>query len=277
MERKRRMMHPDAAVGAATSRGGWVRRAVLVAAAVAASCVVALQSGGIASATGVFSTTAAVNVRSGPGTNAAVIGGEPAGATFTLRCQWQGGTNIGGNATWDSVQFGNGVVGAITDYLTTTPSWNNYAPGTLPCLPATPGPPAPSPAVTPQMQNAANWAVGEKNSPDPTWSDYFHRPWSGLCEAFVQQAEGFRFQFGSALADYYWQKNNGRIHLDPYPPVGALVFYAGGAYGHVAVSIGGGQEVGTYGFDGQRLPVRQYPVTGYLTNRYLGWSRPIGS
>src|SRR5215472_17409752 len=84
-------------------------------------------------AAGTYSTTASVNVRSGPGTGYSVIGTEPSGAQFTLQCQWQGGTSVNGNATWDDVTFANGLTGAITDYYTTTPSWNSYAPGTGPC------------------------------------------------------------------------------------------------------------------------------------------------
>jgi hypothetical protein len=84
-------------------------------------------------AAGTYRTTTAVNVRSGPGTGYGLVGTEPSGAQFTLQCQWQGGTNIGGNATWDKVTFANGVTGAITDYDTTTPSWNSYAPGTGAC------------------------------------------------------------------------------------------------------------------------------------------------
>jgi hypothetical protein len=84
-------------------------------------------------AAGTYRTTTSVNVRSGPGTGASVIGTEPSGASFTLNCQWQGSTNIGGNSTWDDVAFANGVTGAITDFDTTTPSWNSYAPGTGPC------------------------------------------------------------------------------------------------------------------------------------------------
>lgn len=84
-------------------------------------------------AAGTYRTTTSVNVRSGPGTGSSVIGTQPSGATFTLNCQWQGSTNIGGNSTWDDVTFANGLTGAITDYDTTTPSWNSYAPGTGPC------------------------------------------------------------------------------------------------------------------------------------------------
>jgi surface antigen len=84
-------------------------------------------------AAGTYSTTASVNVRTGPGTGYPSIGTEPSRAQFTLNCQWQGGTSVNGNATWDDVTFTNGLTGAITDYYTTTPSWNSYAPGTGPC------------------------------------------------------------------------------------------------------------------------------------------------
>jgi surface antigen len=93
----------------------------------------AVWAAGPSFAAGTYRTTASVNVRSGPGTGYQLTGTEPGGATFTLLCQWQGGTNINGNATWDDVTFANGVTGAITDYYTTTPSWNSYAPGTGPC------------------------------------------------------------------------------------------------------------------------------------------------
>jgi uncharacterized protein YraI len=159
---------------------------VAVSAVGVATLVVGAES---ATAAGTFKTTGSVNVRSGPGTNYGVVAGEPSGAGFSLICQWQNGTNVNGNATWDRVQFGNGVTGAISDYWTTTPSWNSYAPGTPDC---TQTPPAPTgPTVTPQMQAAANWAVAEMRSPNPTWSDHFGHPWSGYCEQFAEQAEGF--------------------------------------------------------------------------------------
>jgi transcriptional regulator with XRE-family HTH domain len=37
------------------------------------------------------------------------------------------------------------------------------------------------------------------------------------------------------------------------------------AYGHVAISIGNGQEVGTLGNAGEHLPVQQYAVRGFIT------------
>jgi hypothetical protein len=97
-----------------------------------------------ASAAGTYSTTATVNVRNGPGTSYGIIATKPGGASFALLCQWQGGTNVNGNATWDRVQFGDGLIGAVSDYWTTTPSWNNYAPGTGDCNAPPPPPPSSS-------------------------------------------------------------------------------------------------------------------------------------
>jgi hypothetical protein len=243
----------------------------MLAAAVPLGALALAATAGSAAAAGNYSTTAAVNVRQSAGTGGALIRTEPNGASFSLNCQVQNSTNINGNATWDNVSFSDGTVCYITDYFTTSPSFNSYAPGTSACNTSAPG-------VTAQMQNAANWAIAEKNSVDPTWSDHFGHPWSGYCEQFVEQAEGFAFRFPSATADYQWEANNGRIHTDTNPPVGALTFYdGGGGLGHVAVSIGGGQEIGTLGYVGQRLRVSQYPVVGFLSNHYLGWARPIGS
>jgi len=249
-------------------RAGTLARFAVGIAAVTTAVITAAP--GLAMAAQSYSITAnGVALRSGPGTQYTLLGRLDTGAGISVDCQVQGGTNVGGNATWDHLTGGQWVA----DYYTNSPSFNSFAPGLGGC-PAAP----PAPTVSAQMQNAANWAVAEKNSPDPTWSDHFGHAWSGYCEQFVEQAEGFTFTFLTATADYQWQANNGRIHTDTNPPVGALVYYSGsGGDGHVAVSIGGGQEIGTYGYTGQRLAVRQYAVVGFLTNPYLGWARPIGS
>jgi len=329
------------------SAGRWLA----LAASTCSVAVTVIAAGAAPSfAAGTYSTTAAVNVRSGPGTGNPLVGKEPAGAQFTLQCQWQGGANVNGNATWDMVTFANGVTGAITDYYTTTPSWNSYAPGTGACGSGSPAPPLSSTGspggvdmqracdtqysgrglravatntnsayswqctgpgvslgidvsaecqlqygygavaavsnaasawswychwnVTPQMQNAASWAIAQERS---TWSSHYGHNWSGWCEQFAEQAEGFKFTFGSALDDYRAEYAANRIHNDSSPPVGALVFYDGGTSGHVAVSIGNGQEVGTYGYVGNQYPIMQYAVRGFLSNNYLGWAPPFGS
>lgn len=121
-------------------------------------------------------------------------------------------------------------------------------------------------------ERAAQWATAEKNSPNPRMSDQLRHAWSGFCESFVEIAFGTIGRFGSATIHYNWQRSAGRIHTDPNPPRGALVFYGGGdGYGHIGVSIGGGQVISTQGLSGQYLPVWQHGVTA-LSNPYLGWA-----
>jgi|GEM_PF-1868037 len=129
----------------------------------------------------------------------------------------------------------------------------------------------PQPVLS-REQKALNWAVAEKNSPNPRRSDEFGRAWSGYCEGFVEVAFGTKFVFGSALVHYYWQLNSGRVVKNTNPPPGAVVFYGGGAgNGHVGISLGNGQVISTQGYDGQYLPVWQHSVTG-IGNPYLGWA-----
>lgn len=118
--------------------------------------------------------------------------------------------------------------------------------------------------------NAVNYVVGEKNSSTPAWSEEYGRYWSGYCEGFVEVAFGTRNAFASASDHYNWQASQGQIRTDTNPPAGAVVFYGGG-YGHVGISIGGGQVISTQGYNGQTLPVWQHSVTG-LVNPYLGWA-----
>lgn len=192
----------------------------------------------------------------GRGLRAVVTDGSNA---YSWRCvggSFSGGINVNAECV---TQYGQGAYAGL-DNASNPYSW--YCQGW---------------ASTANMIAAANWAIAEKNSPDPTWSDHFRHPWSGYCEQFVEQANGFRFWFTSAIADYTWHRDRGRIHVDANPPVGALVFYGGGGgFGHVGVSIGGGQAISTQGSVGQRLPVWQHAVTG-LANPYYGWAYPIGA
>lgn len=72
-----------------------------------------------------------VALRSGPGTQYSVLQRVNNGTPLDIVCQIQGGTNIGGNATWDKLTGGQWVA----DYFTTSPSFNSYAPGLGDCYP----------------------------------------------------------------------------------------------------------------------------------------------
>jgi hypothetical protein len=126
---------------------------------------------------------------------------------------------------------------------------------------------------TPAGLKALVWAEQELRSADPSWSDEIQAPWSGYCEAFVEIAYGTRYHYASALTDYRAQKAAGRIHIDDTAPAGALVFYGGGPDGHVALSVGGGKVISTWGFAGQRLDIRKLNLHGF-DNSYYGWSWP---
>jgi hypothetical protein len=122
-----------------------------------------------------------------------------------------------------------------------------------------------------RSEKAQAWALAELDSPNPSWSDQLQAPWSGYCEAFVEIAYGTRHLYGTALADYRTQKAAGRVHTDTEPPAGALVFYGGGITGHVALSVGGGQVITTWGYAGQRYPVLEKGVRAF-SNPYYGWA-----
>jgi hypothetical protein len=175
---------------------------------------------------------------------------------------------VGTSNIWDRLSNGS----YISDWWTTTPVTGGFSPGIPRCGAAT----TPPPAVNSRAQAAARWAIAEKNSRFPAWSDQLGTWWSGHCEAFVEIAYGRSItRYGSAAIDYNAMAAMGRIHRDDQAPVGALVFYAGGSDGHVALSIGGGQVVSTIGYVGNRYPVQQVGIH-WFSNPYLGWAMPVG-
>jgi hypothetical protein len=118
---------------------------------------------------------------------------------------------------------------------------------------------------------AVDWArdqVGDVYTRSNRYASY----WSGYCEAFVEAAYRYTFDFYSAWDDYKAQQRAGRVHRG-VPPRGALVFYKDVPYGHVALSLGHGLVVSTIGFDNQRLPVAIEPYR-WFTAAYMGWAAP---
>src|SRR4051812_35689526 len=68
-----------------------------------------------------YTTIDGLALRSGPGTQYSVVQRVNKNTPLDIACQMQGGTNVNGNATWDRLTGGQWV----TDYYTTTPSWNS--------------------------------------------------------------------------------------------------------------------------------------------------------
>jgi uncharacterized protein YraI len=186
---------------------------------------------GIAQAAGTYTVVSdTLTVRTGPGTGYTAIGTVYKGAGFTLLCQWQGGTNVGGNATWDKVTFSNGLTGAISDYWTSTPSFNSYAPGTGDCNTTT--------TTATREQRAVSWANARVGAAG----------WDGWCERFAENAFGTQYKYASALADFNAQNAAGRISHSTAVPAGALAFFRNpydGGNGHVEISRGDGTFVST--------------------------------
>jgi cell wall-associated NlpC family hydrolase len=97
--------------------------------------------------------------------------------------------------------------------------------------------------------------------------------WSGYCEGFAQFVYGEAFQAVSAIAEYQAMQSGGYIRSG-IPLRGALVFYGGGeGYGHVAISLGGGNVISTMGYSGDKLPISENPYQ-YFPD-YLGWAMPF--
>ena len=221
-----------------------------------------------AAVTGYVTTASpSLNMRSSPSTTAGITGSLPYRSALAIDCQTTG-SMVGTSSIWDRLSNSS----SISDWWTITPMTGGFSPG----IPRRGAAPTPPPAVNLRAQTAASWAIAERNSRFPTWSDQLGTSRREHCEAFVEIAYGRSItRYGSAAIDYNAMAAMGRIHRDDQAPAGALVFYAGGSDGHVALSIGGGQVVSTIGYVGNRYPVQQVGIH-WFSNPYLGWAMPVG-
>lgn len=98
--------------------------------------------------------------------------------------------------------------------------------------------------------------------------------WQGLCLKFVRSAYGLPAVHPDAHSA--WHAAKGR-HTEPgYPPRGVPVFWRGGRYGHVALSLGKGWCISTdYVRQGRadRVPIDTITRGWGLT--YLGWAESL--
>ncbi|MFM7270768.1 MAG: hypothetical protein ACKO2C_03940 [Actinomycetes bacterium] len=221
---------------------------------------------GVASAAvGPYYTTASpyLNARSGPGTGYSIVGTLNYWSPIYVQCQVQGGTDVGGNRTWDKLSNG----WWISDYWTTTPSFNSYIPGVPDCN--TP-PPASSPSIAEEAARRAEARIGQVYTTENPNANY----WSGWCETFAELAYQWKFRYASAMADYNSLKSRGLIK-GGVPPRGALVFYTNGTYGHVGIGVGNGYIVSTVGYTNNRYPVARNYYTYFPS--YAGWALPYGA
>lgn len=202
-----------------------------------------------------YATTDQLALRSGPGTQYSVLQRVNKGTPLDVVCQVQNGTSVGGNRTWDKLTGGQWV----SDYYTTTSSFNSYHPGLGDCNASPPPPPAAT-----REAKAVAWAqsqVGKSIQPDGV------TPWNFWCERFVENAYGTQHRYGSALINFNAQKAAGRINYSTNPPAGALVFYRNPydrGFGHVQIAVGNGTFITT----GPTVRIVNFSYSG----TFQGWS-----
>ncbi|MGQ0480022.1 MAG: NlpC/P60 family protein [Pseudonocardia sp.] len=152
-------------------------------------------------------------------------------------------------------------------YVSGTAAANQFTAG-IPRCGSTPTP-AP-PVAAPAAEKAIGWMSSQMGS----------TRYDGLCLEAVYRAyraagrditAGLPYGPSHDSAYSYWTVARGRHPGDRNPPRGALVFFrsAGGAPGHVAISLGRGQMIST--FDGRTRGIHTMPISAYDPSRYLGW------
>lgn len=119
--------------------------------------------------------------------------------------------------------------------------------------------------------------------PASSWEPGPYGEWSGDCvklavAAYLKAGLGRIPSAGTARQMYFDYRDRGLIRTGT-PPAGALVFWpdAAGSFGHVAVSLGGGQVASTMGLDEAERANAQvstgYPFGGTMA----GWAMPPGA
>lgn len=208
-----------------------------------------------AAATYQVTASPSLSARTGPGTGYSVVRYLAYGTSVSIVCQVQGGTNINGNATWNKLADGT----YVSDYWMNTPSFNSYIPGMPACGSTT----TTTTTTIPGAESAISWAYARRGS----------TAYEGWCLKFVANAYG-RSAAGFASAKAHWNNavSTGRARYTSSPPRGALVFwnswFNGVNYGHVGISLGGGQVIATS--VGGKVGVASL---SYFSN-YLGWVVP---
>ena len=97
--------------------------------------------------------------------------------------------------------------------------------------------------------------------------------WSGFCWTFVYDAFGGKVPREETAQDAFNYFSARGMVQQGAPPAGSVAFYSAAGGGHAAVGVGGGQIVGTRGYDTNRESVFQ---TGYrnINPSYLGYVIP---
>ncbi|KAF9954215.1 hypothetical protein BGZ72_004750 [Mortierella alpina] len=179
-----------------------------------------------------------LNVHSGPSTTSPVVGSIKNGASVNIDCTATGTTVTGKFGTsniWDHVPGGY-----VTDTYVYTGTDGRAAPA---CGGTTP--PTPGGCQAPGIKNprtcagAVQWAINNistRRNPE----------YIGMCDKIMARAYGRGFS-GFTSAWVHWNQTPARYkHVGSRnAPAGALVFFQGGKYGHIAISTGGDKLIST--------------------------------
>lgn len=122
--------------------------------------------------------------------------------------------------------------------------------------------------LTRDVDDAIAWGKNQITNPS--------QDWTGLCQSFVRQCDGVSAWAGSAIEAWGKIPNSEKVAGGtPFDaPRGSAIYFAGGAYGHVALCIGKTTNTKCLSNDYVRSGMideapRDFPRWG-LT--YLGWS-----
>lgn len=116
---------------------------------------------------------------------------------------------------------------------------------------------------------AVTWAKGQAANATYDWYNW--------CDRFVRSAyEGRLASSGHASAKAHWAAVPSSIKFpgNRTVPAGGLAFFDGGTYGHVMISIGGGQFVSTDFPRHEAGIVTIAQVESAWGQHYAGWSQP---
>jgi uncharacterized protein YraI len=223
-----------------------------------------------ASAPGTVNTNGtALNVRSTPHTSGTVVGSLADGASISIDCQTYGDTVSGTYGTtniWDHIPAKGGYV---SDTYVYTGSDTLVAP----LCGGTPS------------QSCSGSGLGNPNTCGEavTWAKNhvttsYHSDYAGRCDHVMGLAYGWSAS-GSTSARSHWlaipsaYKHAG----DSNVPAGGLAFFSGGSsgYGHVMISIGGGDFLSTdiHG-SGTFTKTTIAEVKSKWGESYSGWAQP---
>lgn len=121
--------------------------------------------------------------------------------------------------------------------------------------------------ITGLASKAVAWAKAQTARDAPA-------QWQGLCLRFVRTAYGLPAVHPDAHSA--WHAAKGKHTGKGYPPKGVPVFWRGGRYGHVALSLGKGWCISTdYVRQGRADKVPIDTVTKGWGLQYLGWAESI--